>query len=96
MKSDQKTHQQTTHSAAIKMRNCQWARSNIDIANAFAEHLVDVFQPYPRDVSILPSDDIAFQNNIPQSVNDIQPITPVALNQVTDIIWSLNTNKSPG
>ena len=77
------------------MRNGQWARSNIDIANTFAEHLADVFQPFPRDVSILPSDDISIQNNIPQSVNDIQPITPVTLNQVTDIIWSLNTKKSP-
>ena len=47
-------------------------------------------------MSILPADDIAIQNNIPQSVNDIQPITPVILNQVTDIIWSLNTKKSPG
>ena len=95
-KATKKTQQQTTHSAAIKMRNGQWARSNIDIANTFAEHLADVFQPFPRDVSILPSDDIAIQNNIPQSVNDIQPITPVTLNQVTDIIWSLNTKKSPG
>ena len=47
-------------------------------------------------MSILPSDDIAIQNNIPQSVNDIQPITPVTLNQVTDIIWSLTSKKSPG
>ena len=48
MESDQKPHQQTTHAAAIKMRNGQWARSNIDIANTFAntfgkKDLADVF-----------------------------------------------------
>ena len=64
--------------------------------STFAQHLADVFQLFPRDVSILPSDDISIQNSIPQSVNDIQQITPVTLNQVTDIIWSLNTKKSPG
>ena len=70
--------------------------SNIDIANTFAEHLADVFQPSPRDVSILPSVDLAFNNIISQSASNIQPIAPVTLNQVTDITRSLNTKKSPG
>ena len=51
MESDKKTHQQTTYSAAIKMRNGQWARSNIDIANIFSEHLAEVFKILSRDVS---------------------------------------------
>ena len=61
-KATKKTNQQTTHSAALRMRNSQWARSNTDTANTFSEHLAEVFQPFSREVSIPPSDDLAVMN----------------------------------
>ena len=71
MESDQKSHQQTTQSAAIIMTNGQWARSNIDMANTFSEHLAEVFQLFSRNVSIAPSDDLAIMNLNRQIDNNI-------------------------
>ena len=61
-KATKKTHQQTTHTAAIRIRNGQWARSNIEIANTFWEHLAEVFQPFSKDVFIPPSYELAIMN----------------------------------
>ena len=59
------------------MKNGQWTRSNIDIANTFSEALAEVFQPFSRDVSIPPSDDLAVMNLNPQINNNSQPIANV-------------------
>ena len=95
-KATRKTHQQTTHSAAIKMRNGEWARSNTEIANTFSEHLAEVFQPFSRDVSIPPSDDLAIMNFNSEIHNNIQSIAHVNMKQVSGIIMSLDNKKSPG
>ena len=86
-----RAHQQTTHSAATRMRNSQWPRSNLHLANTFSEHLAEVFQPFSRDVSIPSSNDLAIMN----LDNNIQPIANVNMKHVTDVIRSLNTKKSP-
>ena len=75
------------------MRNGQWARSNMDIANTLSEHLVEVFQPFCRNVSISAAGNLAIMNLSAQINNNIQPIANVNMKQATDVIRSLNTKK---
>ena len=42
---------QTPHSSAIKKDNGNWAKSDAEKAETFANHLSDVFKPFPRNMS---------------------------------------------
>ena len=55
-----------------------------------------MFQPFPRDVSIPPSDDLAIMNFSSEIHDNIQSIAHVNKKQVSGIIMSLDNKKSPG
>ena len=42
---------QTPHSSAIKKDNGNWAKSDAEKAETFANHLSDVFKPFPRNMT---------------------------------------------
>lgn len=76
------------HVPPIKKENGEWAKSPIEKAEVFADHLEKTFVPNPSHV-----DD---EELILTSSSDIDNIQPVTFSELKDGIRELNTNKAPG
>ena len=86
-KATKKLKSTVTHRAPIRKSDSSWAKSNIEKAEAFAEHLAGVFQPNsePSDIDV---DNITnvFENSIPL----------VRRKELRKEIQDLKLKKSPG
>lgn len=79
----------------IRKKDGSWARSNIEKANLFAEHLADVFKPFESEV---PSEEEAKVHEYLDSPDQLEiPIKPFKITEVRKMInKNLNSKKSPG
>lgn len=74
--------------APIKARDGTWIGNPKHKANLFAEHLSNVFKPFPQATN---EEDITFPDK-----NDSSEIVPITLKELKDTCWSLSNKKSPG
>jgi hypothetical protein len=71
-----------------------WARSNVQKAHAFAEHLADVFQPHPSENEA--EEDEAFMQLLETPYQLEPPVNRLKRAEVQEVINSLNPKKSSG
>ena len=50
-KATKSIYRQTSFSSAIRTKEGNWAKTDLERANTFADHLCEVFTPFPREVS---------------------------------------------
>ncbi|KMQ85369.1 reverse transcriptase, partial [Lasius niger] len=73
----------------LKMANGKWARGSKQKADLFADHLANVFKPFPRTTA---TDNITLTER-----DDEQEIPPVTLKELRSTIrHNLNAKKAPG
>ena len=65
---------QTNFASALKTPGGEWAKSEDKRANTFANHLSDVFKPYPRQVTT-EEEDITICNSLVSPFVTIKPVT---------------------
>jgi hypothetical protein len=68
-----------------------WARSNIEKAHAFAEHLANVFQPHPSENELEEDDALIHLLETPYQLEP--PINCLKRAEVQEVINSLNPKK---
>ena len=64
---------QTSFATALKTSSGEWAKSDAERANTFANHLSEVFRPYIRHVTT--EEDIVKCSSLASPCIAIQPIT---------------------
>lgn len=83
------------HNPPIRTVDGTWAKSNKEKAEAFAEHLVNVFQPNPADINLNVENEVNEYLNTPYQL-DLPP-KKFTVKEVQEIINNnLNPKKSPG
>jgi hypothetical protein len=70
-----------------------WARSNIEKARAFAEHLANVFQSHPSENQ--PEEEEALTQLLETPYQLEPPLNRLRRSEVQEVINSLNPKKSP-
>ncbi|XP_017776379.1 PREDICTED: RNA-directed DNA polymerase from mobile element jockey-like [Nicrophorus vespilloides] len=78
----------------IRKADGSWARSSRERANVFAEHFVNVFQPFPNETIVDESGEIDEFLEAPFQMS--LPIKPVRPFEVMDVIGDLKPSKAPG
>lgn len=83
------------HIPPIRKPDRNWARDDQEKADTFAEHLANVFQPFPREITEEEDDVIVKALDIPHQL--ATPIKSIKINEVrTTIAKNVNPKKSPG
>jgi hypothetical protein len=94
-KATQKLKHPQTRIPPIKKADGSWARSAKEKAQAFAEHLVTVFQPFPSESPA--EDEIKIHEFLDAPFQMDFPIRKIKCTEVKEIIQNnVNTKKSPG
>ena len=83
---------QTNFASALKTPGGEWAKSEDKRANTFANHLSDVFKPYPRQVTTK-EQDIAIRNPL---VSPYVAIPPIKKTEAFSAFQSLKYKKASG
>lgn len=79
----------------IRLSNGNWARSDADKAEAFAEHLAEVFKPFDSEIDAHEEEEI--YQLLEASLNMCQPIRNFKVNEIKNTIKNhLNPKKAPG
>jgi hypothetical protein len=84
----------TQTSTPLRTTQGTWARSNVDKAQAFANHLATVFQPHPPEPDSLPEDTLTSFLETPFQLEP--PVHRLKRSEVQAIINTLPPKKSPG
>ena len=82
-----------TQRTPIKTKQGTWARSDQDKAKAFAEHLYEVFQPYPFNNQEI---DDNVKKTLCAATQMCLPLKNITPKEVLKAIHELHDNKSPG
>lgn len=91
-KATEKFDQTTKRIPPIRKPNGDWAKTDKDKADLFANHLSEVFKPYHSN-----SDDVQINEYLESAGQMDLPIKPVTDNEITDIIMKQSSKrKSPG
>lgn len=79
----------------IRKNDGSWARTDKEKANVFAEHLANVFQPFPSEIS--QEEDDAIISVLEHPYQMAPPIKAIKLSEVKNMIRrNLNPKKAPG
>lgn len=79
----------------VRNINGAWARSNEEKANAFAEHLKNVFQPFASEISVEENQEILDYLDSPLQME--LPLQKFSVKEIKNCIKNdLNVKKSPG
>jgi hypothetical protein len=71
-----------------------WARSNIEKANTFAEHLANVFQPHRSENSHVEEEALIHYLETPYQLDP--PFNRLLRSEVHAVVKNLNPKNSPG
>lgn len=83
------------HIPPVKRSNGEWARTDMEKANAFAEHLQETFKPYPSQITNEQNSDIINFLDAPFQMN--KPIKKFSVREVAKVIRNeVNPKKTPG
>ena len=94
-KATKKLKQPQNTNPPIRTPQGGWARNNKEKAKIFAEHLVQVFQPHPTELTPEEEEEIQQFLELPYQLE--YPIKPFQTNEIKNIISSkLNPKKAPG
>ncbi|KAH8232112.1 hypothetical protein KR026_010346, partial [Drosophila bipectinata] len=77
----------------VQRTDGSWCRSEMDRANAFAEHLEGVFTPFDR---CSPEDAAETARLLAEPSRDADPIPPVTEEETAELITIMSNNKAPG
>ncbi|XP_050497173.1 LINE-1 retrotransposable element ORF2 protein isoform X2 [Diabrotica virgifera virgifera] len=78
----------------IRKEDGDWAKADDDKAQAFANHLRQVFQPHPR---IVPTEEEEFiHKSLEVSYQMSPPIENIKINEIKDLVKNLDIKKAPG
>lgn len=78
----------------IRINHNTWARTDTQKANAFAEHLTSVFQPFPSHLSATEEETINKELNIPHQMDF--PLQKTRVSEIKHIIQEISPKKAPG
>jgi hypothetical protein len=93
-KAIKKTKQITKSSPPLRATQGTWARSDIENADTFAEHLANVFQPHCTDNS--PVEEEALIHYLETLYQLDPPLNHLLRSEVHAVVKNLNPKKSPG
>lgn len=94
-KATKKINQSNQPISAVRSADGTWARTSEEKANAFANHLSEVFKPYPSEINI--AEERELQNTIETPFQMDLPLKNFTIGDVRSIIhFEINPKKSPG
>ena len=93
-KATKKMYKQTPFSSALKTESGDWAKTDREKATTFANHLSEVFKPFPRQVT--EAEESLITRLFPENTNSQYSLPPVSISEVTVEIKKLNIKKAAG
>lgn len=93
-KATRKLQRPTIISSPLRNADGNWARTDMEKATTFSEHLVNVFTPHPYEGTSDHAEDIAEFLDSPNNIDE--QINKFTKTEIINLIRKLNPKKSPG